>query len=298
MVVVAPTWPLPLGPAFTVRIDIHYDDPSFQGYQYRLDYDAAVLAVDAVTQLQPDGLTLCVAPDLSTPGTVKSGCAALSPVPVPFDETVETLQMHCVGPGTTSLHLVSLAEDPHYGSTVLGGDGPPTILIDDSVTCEDLPCVDRLGDTACDDPVNDPDDDGCSTSEEEAMGFEPSLWYDFYDVPVPARSDAEGANGTRNRAVNMQDVLAVLFYVGTSDDGGPNANGVDYDTIKGVDLDGDTDNDVPPPLHDIEEGVKYDRSPSAEPNPPWGAGPPDGAVNMQDVLAVIAQIGLACTGTP
>jgi hypothetical protein len=96
----------------------------------------------------------------------------------------------------------------------------------------------------------------------------------------------------------MSDVLAVLFYVGSADNGGPNANGVDYDTIKGVDLDGDTDNDIPPPLHQIEEGVKYDRSVSPAPNPPWNAGPPNGAINLSDVLAALAQVPLACTGGP
>jgi len=43
-------------------------------------------------------------------------------------------------------------------------------------------------------------------------------------------------------------------------------------------------------------GQDYDRSPSLEPKPPWDAGPPDGAVNMADVLAVLAQVGLACSG--
>jgi hypothetical protein len=54
----------------------------------------------------------------------------------------------------------------------------------------------------------------------------------------------------------------------------------------------DTDGVLPP------HGLKYDRSPSAEPNPPWEAGPPDGAITMADVLAVLAQAGLACTGEP
>jgi len=164
-------------------------------------------------------------------------------------------------------------------------------------------CIDRLGDTQCDDPVNDPDDDGCSDAEELAMGYDPTAWYDVYDVPVPAKSDllVNGANGTRDKAVVMDDVLAVLFYVGTYDgDAGdpPNPNGVRYDTIKGVDLNGDTSNDILPPLHQIKEGVKYDRSPGALPSPPWEAGPPDGAVAMDDVLANLAQVPLDCTGPP
>jgi hypothetical protein len=172
-------------------------------------------------------------------------------------------------------------------------------------------CIDRLGDTQCDDPVNDPDDDGCHTLEEQVGApppkpgstgaYDPAAWYDFYDVPVPAKPDSgpgSGANGTRNKAVTMADVLAVLFYVGTFDGGGVNPNGVDYDTIKGVDLDGDSVNDIMPPLHAIKEGLKYDRSPSPLPNPPWDAGPPNGAVTMADVLANLAQVGLDCSGPP
>jgi len=175
---------------------------------------------------------------------------------------------------------------------------------------EVVTCIDREGDTQCDDPTNDPDDDGCADWEEQAGAappapgatgaYDPTAWYDFYDVPIPAKPDATGANGTRNQAVAMDDVLGVLFYVGTfaGDGGVPNANGVAYDTIKGVDLDGDTINDIPPPLHQIKEGVKYDRSPSSTPNPPWDAGPPSGAVAMDDVLAVLAQTGLQCFGGP
>jgi hypothetical protein len=41
--------------------------------------------------------------------------------------------------------------------------------------------------------------------------------------------------------------------------------------------------------------LEYDRSPSADPNRPWDAGPPDGAITMGDVLAALAQVGLKCT---
>jgi hypothetical protein len=104
-------------------------------------------------------------------------------------------------------------------------------------------------------------------------------------VPVPAMPDPT-PNGPRNQAVAMGDVLAVLFYVGTydGDAGSPNPNGVTYDSDKmGV---------------GTKAGRDYDRSPSAEPNPPWGAGPPNGAVTMADVLAVLAQVGLDCSGPP
>ncbi|MGB6836166.1 MAG: thrombospondin type 3 repeat-containing protein [Dehalococcoidia bacterium] len=163
---------------------------------------------------------------------------------------------------------------------------------------------DGLGD-ACDPcPQNaDCDDDGCSDGDElegapapkpgSTGPYDPLAWYDFYDVPVPAYADPS-PNGPKNQAVAMDDVLAVLFYVGTYDgDGGTtNANGVAYESVKeSCDIDGDT-------VANDKEGLCYDRSPSPEPNPPWDAAPPDGAVSMDDVLAVLAQVGLSCIDPP
>jgi hypothetical protein len=133
----------------------------------------------------------------------------------------------------------------------------------------------------------DSDGDGCTDAQEAAMGFNSTAWYDFYDVPVPANPDPI-ANGPKNRAITMGDVFAVLRYVGTKDNGAVNLSGVDYDSVKGsCDWNGDTTPD--------EEGRCYDRSSSVAPNPPWEAGPPDGVVNMADVLAVLAQVGLTCS---
>jgi hypothetical protein len=122
------------------------------------------------------------------------------------------------------------------------------------------------------------------------MGFNAHNYWDFYDVPVPANRDPT-PNGPRNRAVNMADVLAVLFYVGAynGDGGAPNGNGVSYDSYKDADWNGDTVVNSGDKV-----GLRYDRSAGAPPNPPWDAGPPSGAVAMNDVLAVMAQVGLSC----
>lgn len=150
--------------------------------------------------------------------------------------------------------------------------------------------------------MSDTDNDGCVDGEElpgapapkpGATGsYDPLQWYDFYDVPVPANPDPT-PNGPKNKAINMGDVLVVLFYVGTYDgDGGiPNSNGVAYDSVKGsCDWNADT---VPD-----KEGRCCDRSPGPAPSPPWDAGPPSGAVAMNDVLAVLPQTGLSCADPP
>ncbi len=131
--------------------------------------------------------------------------------------------------------------------------------------------------------VNDTDADGCADGEDVWWGLDPTAWYDFYDVPVPANTDPT-PNGPRNRVVNMGDVLAVLFYTFADDNGPPNANGVGYDSDK----DGDT----------VEDGITYDRSPGLPPNPPWEAGLPNGVIDLGDALSALAQVGMDCTGAP
>ncbi len=161
------------------------------------------------------------------------------------------------------------------------------------------------------DPLTvDTDGDGCADSEElpgapapkpgSTGAYDPLAWYDVFDVPVPSRVDPN-ANGPRNGVVDISDVLAVLFYAFAEPTGicgdNPNANGLDYDCNKGVDTDGDTVADIPP--DGVPDGRDYDRSASAEPNPPWEAGEPNGIVDIGDVLAVLAQaFAVDCSGPP
>jgi len=191
--------------------------------------------------------------------------------------------------------------------SVLAPAGVRQLLVDTG-TPQDMSVAEHIGPlpdlaAALQTGVNatDTDGDGCTCGEElsqpndglppllpgETGGFNPAAWYDFYDVPVPANPDPT-PNGPKNQAINMGDVGAVLFYVPSNPSGtcgdDPNANGADYD----CDKDSDT----------VPDGQDYDRSPSAEPNPPWDAGPPNNAVNMGDVGAVLPQVPLDCSWPP
>ncbi len=178
----------------------------------------------------------------------------------------------------------------------------------DTDGCHDSPSADYDSDGLTDDDevfvhgtdptIPDSDGDGCADGEEPAGApapkpgstgaYDPLAWYDFYDVPAGANPDP-APNGPRNGTIDIADALAMLFYVFADEGGPPNGNGVSYDIVKGsCDIDADTTPD--------REGLCYDRTPGEGPNPPWGAGPPNGAIDMGDVLGVMSQFGLECSG--
>lgn len=70
--------------------------------------------------------------------------------------------------------------------------------------------------------------------------------------------------------------------------------------LKGVDNDGDTVAGIPP--DGVADGEGHHRSPGLDSDPATGidpAGPPDGAIDITDVLAVLAQAFVVdCSGAP
>jgi hypothetical protein len=144
--------------------------------------------------------------------------------------------------------------------------------------------------TATATPTPDPTDtdgDGCSDAQEDgpnpAFGGDRdalSPW-DFYDVPAPA-GPAVGADGrllltsgsARDQAITLEDAGVVLSYVGRS-----SAN-----PAYRQDNDGDG----------VPDGEQLDRVPSEDGSKLWQAGPPDGAISLQDVGAALAQVGHRC----
>jgi hypothetical protein len=141
--------------------------------------------------------------------------------------------------------------------------------------------------------LKDTDADACSDGEEvapnEALGGDrdPLSQWDFFDVPVPALSNLNPSS-VRSKAIGITDVLAILFYSGTTDNGPPINQGdpdeVDYDS----DLNG----------NGIEDGAEYDRSPSSTSGKLWRSGPPSSAVGVSDALIALAQAGHSCVAPP
>jgi hypothetical protein len=138
----------------------------------------------------------------------------------------------------------------------------------------------HTGDDACE--INDDNDLMCTDGEELGSNInlggmrDPRNPWDFADVPVPSLPNA---GAVRNGAVTINDAIAALIWVGTTNDGGTNAQGRDYDN------DANTNG--------VEDGAEYDRTPNGA-----ISGPPNGAVTISDVAVILPQIGDSCTAAP
>lgn len=291
--------PAPVGTTVDVYVSVDWATTSYQGFDTIIEYDGSVALFSSVEWQWGDP---CLIPegcwyDDDVGGGLRqtSGGGGRSAGPVLQTGAVAWLKYQCVGEGVTVLRLVP-PPSPH-GTTTLapGGITIPTGLVGGYIVCEAPPPTETptptptatstptatATATATPTPCPDSDGDGCDDCSEQSMGLDPLAWYDFYDVPVPAQADMT-PNGPRNQLVDTADVLGVLFYVFADDEGPPNTNGVDYDSVKGsCDWNGDTTAD--------EEGRCYDRTPGAEPSPPFEAGPPNGVIDIGDVLAALVQ---------
>jgi hypothetical protein len=312
------------GGEFDVSINVTRAASAYQGYQAKLLFDDGMIVFVPTTDLTGDtvneswtytglgSMTLNAAVtqidgDGDTITDSLYGFSARTPGTTSATGQAVVVRLRCVTTGASALHLVTLSEDPAFGTTTGDqlGFSISTSLADASVTCQaptptstptrtatptatstptktpTITSTPTVTPTRTPTPILvDSDGDGCADLTETERGFDYLTSFDFFDVPVPSRLDP-APNGARDRVVNVSDVLGVLFYVGTAENDVPNSNGVDYDSDKN----GDT----------TKDGRDYDRSPGPLPSPPWDAGPPDGAVNMVDVLAVLAEVGMDCS---
>ncbi len=279
-----------------------YDDgpPNDLGIDYDEDVDGDTvddgLAYDRSLGVDIDGDTLADLSD-APDGTIKviedlllvlaqTGDSCQAPPPIPCPDSDGDGLTDCVETdvlGTDPLNPDSDGDGLGDGTEVIVYNTNPANPDTDGDGISDGDEVKILGTNPL---VPDTDGDGCSEGEE--LGPNPDLGgtrnplnpYDFYDVPVPTLH-VGGTMADRDKAVSvLNDVLAVLEYSGTSENGPPNAIGRDYD----FDIDGNT----------VKDGLAYDRSAG----PVW-SDTPDGAISiLVDALLVLAQTGDSCRLPP
>jgi uncharacterized repeat protein (TIGR01451 family) len=138
-----------LGNPFTVNIKATTDEADFQGYEDAIYYPYPEVTTSAITQLQPASMTTCgtmaiTEPDpaygsgTDTGSAYDYGCSAGAPVGT-FTGNVTKFDMACgQTSGTYTLHIITMIDDPTYGSTLLNSAGAPitTTYYDATVTCK------------------------------------------------------------------------------------------------------------------------------------------------------------------
>lgn len=127
----------------------------------------------------------------------------------------------------------------------------------------------------------DTDGDGCTDAQElgpdEQLGGrrDPDNFWDFFDTP--------GFTGQRDRSISLgEDIMALGWRLGANDGNGTAAVNRYSDPLAPL-------SDDPTAYHPA-----FDRSGPAQGALLWDIGPPDGQINLSDLLAMIYQYGHTC----
>lgn len=121
---------------FQVTVNITEVAVPYVAYQFKLQYDIAILEFVSNENHEPGGLNVCPEPFVSE-STVFMGCASVTLTPTEFVGVTDTLTFRCIADGTSRLHLMSNDEvGVATGSNMAGeSDLIETELRDASVTC-------------------------------------------------------------------------------------------------------------------------------------------------------------------
>jgi hypothetical protein len=128
------------GGNFDVGINVTAAGNDYTTYQFKLEWDPTVLAFVSGTHLNPDVFYACFG-FTTTASTVSSSCGRSYGTST-FVGPMDKITMRCVGNGTSTLHLVTLGEEPAYGTTTIDELGAITTGLTDAdpgITCENVP---------------------------------------------------------------------------------------------------------------------------------------------------------------
>jgi len=140
MEAVGPGANVAVGNSFDVDINFTDADTAWAGYKGYLQWDNTIVddaVPPVVTNYNLGCLVIFPAPTEKVNGVQFGGaCMGVDSNSV---GKVATIELACLAPGTSVLHLVTPVEDPAFGNTHLDLGGAPitTVLVDGTVTCEE-----------------------------------------------------------------------------------------------------------------------------------------------------------------
>jgi len=151
-------------PSFEISTNIAAAPTPYGGYTMSVEFDDSILAFVPV---DPDGIvyTGLGGMEINVPSTLQDADADNDPEFIgstgrTSGTTVATGQANlarfqCIGPGSSTLHLQTLAEDPGSGSTTIAPRGVTitTFLTDATITCSDATPTPTLTPTATPTPA-------------------------------------------------------------------------------------------------------------------------------------------------
>jgi len=131
-----------VGGTFNVDIDITDSASPYFAYQYTATWNEEILSLVGATPLKPAPLDSCPEP-AQTAGVaapnVYGVCNSSTGTTTTFTGATDTLTFECVAPGTSTVHLVTAAEEPlNFRTATMARTGHfiQTNLSDVSVTCQ------------------------------------------------------------------------------------------------------------------------------------------------------------------
>ena len=127
-----------VGTDFKVAIVVESAGATYDGYQFDVQWDPAVVSYVSVQHLQPANLSTCSPTRTFEGDRVAAFCVDQQLTPVAFTGQLSIVTLHCTTAGTSVLHLRTPAEG-NPGSKVEGLGTPNDhvlTLVDATVSCQ------------------------------------------------------------------------------------------------------------------------------------------------------------------
>ncbi len=144
---------VPPGSTFSIGINVTQVAQPYYGLQFEVSWPGADLQYTGTRAVAAASPFSCEVPrDVMSGGQemVQDGCGS-GATSQTYTGRIETLEIRCLSLGTFPIHLVTQAEDPNFGTSMIGPAAAPlgTSTVDATVTCTDATATPTATSTPC-----------------------------------------------------------------------------------------------------------------------------------------------------